>query len=245
MSKLYDAVAGTQRSPGDRFIEAYNFFFTLICYGAIAASICFTFRNVRGSYRWFTLTDQNATLFFAGACLILSAVFFAILRVLGPVGHSSANIFWRFPGVVGLPKNPWRVTAVLIALIVWGLLGGATSNCFCPAFAQLATRNLSVAHTFWSVFSKWRARFAVAEELSPARSLGSLRLPDRFGFYRSSNRFSAEPDGERRHRMGVRVRCWQWVRGCVYGSHLPVRRKFWSLPRPFLPTGARLCCWRP
>ncbi len=132
MSKLYDAVTGTQRSPRDRFIEAYNFFFTLICYGAIAASICFTFRNVRGSYRWFTLTDQNATLFFAGSCLILSAVFFAVLRALGPVGHSSANIFWRFPGVVGLPKNPWRVTAVLVALIVWGLLGVLLATVFAP-----------------------------------------------------------------------------------------------------------------
>lgn len=119
------------RSRGDRFVEVYNSFFYVAVFFAIAATMAYGLRNVRGTYLYFTLTDQQALPFFAGALLISSAAFACILYLLGPVAYSSSDLFWRFTGRLPV-RNLWRRTDSWAVLASWGLVSTLLATIFAP-----------------------------------------------------------------------------------------------------------------
>ncbi|MDO4898297.1 MAG: hypothetical protein Q3965_03215 [Rothia sp. (in: high G+C Gram-positive bacteria)] len=119
------------RSRSERFVDAYNALFCFLVFLAIAAALAYSLRQVRGSYLYFILTDQQAFPFFAGALLICSAGFAAILYILGPVAYSPSDLFWRFSG--DLPAHRlWRRTETWVVLALWGLTATLLATVFAP-----------------------------------------------------------------------------------------------------------------
>lgn len=120
------------KSLNDRFVDFYTYVLAFLSFLAIAASLSFAFRNVRGTFQNFMLDHSNAPLFFAGALLICCSLFSAIIYLIGPIGHSAGEIFWRFPGRGHLPKNPWKAMSIWGALVLWSLCTVLLATIFAP-----------------------------------------------------------------------------------------------------------------
>lgn len=115
-----------------KFVEGYNFLFYVLTFGAIAASISYAFRNVRGAYGLYVLDDARAPIFFIGAFLTACALLVFILRTIGPVGFSAAEIFWKFSGQLQLPVSAWRSSLTWAVLVLWGLCVVLLATVFAP-----------------------------------------------------------------------------------------------------------------
>ena len=89
-----------KRSLSEQFTDLYTYALAFLCFIAIATSMSFSFRSVRGSYGGFTLDNSNAVFFFMGALLICCSLLCAVIRALGPVGYSAGELFWRFRSLV-------------------------------------------------------------------------------------------------------------------------------------------------
>lgn len=145
----------------DRLMDYYNMVFYILCFGAIAASISYTFRMVRGSYQGYTLSDTNAVHFFFGALLIASALFAGVLRVLGPVAFSSAFLFWRYTGRPTIPRNPWASSTLWIALLIWGLLTVLLATILAPFSTTWLLGAAGTGILFGLVLTQWAAALQV------------------------------------------------------------------------------------
>lgn len=121
-----------KRSLSEQFTDLYTYALAFLCFIAIATSMSFSFRSVRGSYGGFTLDNSNAVFFFMGALLICCSLLCAVIRALGPVGYSAGELFWRFPGIGRLPKNPWKALPIWGAVITWALLAVLLATIFAP-----------------------------------------------------------------------------------------------------------------
>lgn len=139
----------------ERLMEYYTYLFYVLCFGAIAASISYTFRSVRGSYGVFSLADSNAVYFFFGAMLIASALFAAVACSLGPVGMSASQLFWRYPARAHLPRNPWNSAVIWGAVILWALLAVLLATILAPFSITWLVGAASVAVLFGIVLVQW------------------------------------------------------------------------------------------
>lgn len=77
----------------NKFVELYSTAVYVISFVGVIASITYALRRVRGSYQWFQFTDHNAVLFFMGALLVIGAIFFSLVRLIGPISFSASEIF--------------------------------------------------------------------------------------------------------------------------------------------------------
>lgn len=122
---------GATGSRAERFIDTYNAFFYALVFFAVAGTLAYGLREVRGSYLYFTLNDEEALPFFSGALLIASAGFACMLYVLGPVAYSPSELFWRFTGRQP-GRNLWRRTENWAVLALWGLVATLLATVFTP-----------------------------------------------------------------------------------------------------------------
>lgn len=117
----------------NKFVELYSIAVYVISFVGVIASITYALRRVRGSYQWFQLTDHNAVLFFMGALLAIGAIFFSLVRLIGPISFSASEIFWRFSGISRLPGNPWCFRSTWVVLGLWSFIIFVMANIFAPA----------------------------------------------------------------------------------------------------------------
>lgn len=157
-----------------KFIELYNLLFAFICFGAMAASLSYTFRLVRGHYHWFTLSDENAIFFFLGAILILLALLTGIIYALGPVGASPSELFWRYPGIAKLSRSPWKVFAIWGALALWGLLAVLLATILAPFSVTWLVGAASLTLILGLVLVQWGVAVQVTEHRGRFTAWGIL-----------------------------------------------------------------------
>lgn len=99
-----------------------DFYIKIIYFATIFSLLVssgYFFRGTRGEYGKFYLNDNNYLVFYFG--IISISYFFAYLaiRLMGSVAFSFSEIFWRFSGGDGIPKNFLYSKFTWALVIIW------------------------------------------------------------------------------------------------------------------------------
>lgn len=127
--------------------KAYTVIFYLAFFFALAGSLGYAQRSMRGSYLYFRLEDPQAPTFFLGAALMGAAGLVWALYALGPLAYSPAQLFWSYPGTKNPSPNIWKNP------LLWGLLGAWSLLSFLLSVAFLPLSLAWIGGTFFLLLS--------------------------------------------------------------------------------------------